>query len=280
MYLLGWKHMKKGFTLVELSIVLIIIGLLVTGVAGGTALIKQAESRRVISAIFEAQQAYNGFVGIYDAVPGDMVNASNIWPTCGASATACNGNGNGNIDYTFDAATDERLKIFKHLELAGLLNVGVPQLSDSYTDPVVYSPKITNDLGYNFMPATFKDASGISTYIVPDPTYILMVIGQARVGSSFFGGMNYNSGFTPAEAYAIDHKIDDGAYDGTNFIGLNSGKVWAAWGADRLEPSFPALPTDCAVLNTSRVFLDPGASYTMSTQYKACILAYVIRGGN
>ena len=52
---------KKGFSLIELSIVLIIIGLLVAGITGGASLIKSAELRAVMTDIRNYQTAVNAY---------------------------------------------------------------------------------------------------------------------------------------------------------------------------------------------------------------------------
>ena len=66
----------KAFSLVELSIVLIIIGLLVAGVSGGSKMISNAKLRTVISDMEQYKLAVNTFKGTYDELPGDMKDSS------------------------------------------------------------------------------------------------------------------------------------------------------------------------------------------------------------
>ena len=61
---------KKGFSLIELSIVLIIIGLLVAGITGGASLIKSAELRAVMSDIRNYQTAINAYYTARGELPG------------------------------------------------------------------------------------------------------------------------------------------------------------------------------------------------------------------
>ena len=61
---------KKGFSLIELSIVLIIIGLLVAGITGGSSLIKSAELRAVMSDIRNYQTAVNAYYTSIGELPG------------------------------------------------------------------------------------------------------------------------------------------------------------------------------------------------------------------
>src|ERR1700735_2969244 len=63
---------QRGFTLIELSIVLVIIGLIVGGVLVGQDLIRAADVRAQISQIEKYQTAVNTFRGKYGYLPGDI----------------------------------------------------------------------------------------------------------------------------------------------------------------------------------------------------------------
>jgi prepilin-type N-terminal cleavage/methylation domain-containing protein len=65
---------NEAFTLVELAIVIVIIGLLVSGVLHGQELIKQANLRKDIKRLTEIQTATVTFFGKYNFLPGDMPN--------------------------------------------------------------------------------------------------------------------------------------------------------------------------------------------------------------
>jgi prepilin-type N-terminal cleavage/methylation domain-containing protein len=65
------KH-EEGFTLVELSIVLVIIGLIIGGVLVGQDMIKAAEIRSTVSQIQSYDTAANTFRDKYEYVPGDV----------------------------------------------------------------------------------------------------------------------------------------------------------------------------------------------------------------
>src|SRR5665213_2905942 len=91
-----------GFTLIELSIVLVIIGLIVGGILVGQDLIKVAEVRAQISQIEKYNQAVNTFRAKFNAIPGDMAvaTANQFGFTVPASCTGQMGgrDGNGLID--------------------------------------------------------------------------------------------------------------------------------------------------------------------------------------
>src|ERR1700688_3889289 len=93
---------SSGFTLIELSIVLVIIGLIVGGILVGQDLIKAAEVRAQISQIEKYNQAVNTFRAKFNAIPGDMAvsTAQQFGFLVGFACTGQQGgrDGNGLID--------------------------------------------------------------------------------------------------------------------------------------------------------------------------------------
>lgn len=85
---------KSAFSLIELSIVLIIIGLLIAGVTGGASLIKSSELRAAISEARGYAVAVNGFYAQYNALPGDYTVA-----IAGSSNAGAVNGGNSKIQY-------------------------------------------------------------------------------------------------------------------------------------------------------------------------------------
>lgn len=86
---------KSAFSLIELSIVLIIIGLLIAGITGGASLIKSSELRSVMSEAKSYQVAVNSFYTQYDSYPGDTDIAV-------GSNSVVTGNRNNQIQYAVD----------------------------------------------------------------------------------------------------------------------------------------------------------------------------------
>src|ERR1700741_2414107 len=93
------KTMQKGFTLVEIAIVLVIIGLLLGGILKGQEMITQAKIKNVMADFSGISAAYHGYQDRYRAIPGDDPNAAARW---GAPAVA--GDGNGVVGGTYNAA--------------------------------------------------------------------------------------------------------------------------------------------------------------------------------
>src|SRR5688572_14274483 len=109
-----------GFTLIEIAIVLVIIGLLLGGVLKGQELITGARVRNFIQQQDGVKAAYFGFLDRYRALPGDYANATaNI---NGVVATVACGNGNGNGDGTIATGNNEHTLVWEHLSKAGFIN--------------------------------------------------------------------------------------------------------------------------------------------------------------
>jgi prepilin-type N-terminal cleavage/methylation domain-containing protein len=88
---------QKGFTLVEIAIVLVIIGLLLGGILKGQEMITQAKIKNSIADFSGISAAYHGYQDRYRAIPGDDPNATR-W-TLGRA-----GDGNGVVAGTYNAA--------------------------------------------------------------------------------------------------------------------------------------------------------------------------------
>ena len=82
---------RSGFSLVELSIVLVILGLLTGGILAGQSLIRAAELRSVATESQRYMAALNSFRDKYFALPGDMANATAFWGAQNATPATCHG---------------------------------------------------------------------------------------------------------------------------------------------------------------------------------------------
>jgi prepilin-type N-terminal cleavage/methylation domain-containing protein len=125
---------KAGFTLIELSIVLVIIGLLVGGVLAGQDLIRAAGARSTLAQIESFQRAKNTFREKYGGIPGDLpyVDAQKFgFSTCTylpGNSFACDGNGKvdywGNNAASISGLSTEQALFWVQLGQAGFIDGG------------------------------------------------------------------------------------------------------------------------------------------------------------
>lgn len=122
-----FKTRQSGFTLIEIAIVLVIIGLLLGGVLKGQELITSARVRNLIAQQDGIKAAFFGFQDRFRAYPGDYATAGQTLK-CPSGTTCLNGNGNGLIEETATptgtpaSVTNEHTLVWMHLASAGFLN--------------------------------------------------------------------------------------------------------------------------------------------------------------
>jgi prepilin-type N-terminal cleavage/methylation domain-containing protein len=114
---------QKGFTLVEIAIVLVIIGLLLGGILKGQEMITQAKIKNIMSDFSGISAAYHGYQDRYRAIPGDDPGATARW-TLGIAAPASGVFGNGVVSgaYGSTTANDESRLFWLHLRSAGFVS--------------------------------------------------------------------------------------------------------------------------------------------------------------
>lgn len=122
-----WAHNEnqEGFTLVEISIVMIIIGLLIGGTFGGMKLIENMQVNKTVQDLKSFDAGGLTFKDIYGRLPGDIVNPATRLPNCGSTPCATGGNGDRKIGGDHDSAalttTSERFVYWQHLLAADLI---------------------------------------------------------------------------------------------------------------------------------------------------------------
>lgn len=226
---------KHGFSLVELSIVLVILGLLVGGILAGQSLIRASELRSVGTEYDRHNTALHAFRDKYFALPGDMVNAVRIWgnqmgtladgPTAGCGTTTipatdqatCNGDGDGIIG--FDPVLNEAYESYRywqHLANAGLVEgqyIGI-------RDPVAGIATAGKSIPASKYPGGAWGMNWLNTQLYPSGSKFDLMYGNAFVFGAPNGTVPVPQGplLTTEGAWNIDVKYDDGLPGQGKFI--------------------------------------------------------------
>lgn len=204
------QHFKKilddrhGFTLLEMSIVIAIIGLLAGGLMIGQSVIRSNQLSTLVNDAKYYHRAFVQFEDQYNAVPGDMSTATSIW-----TSAAGNGNGNGLI-YAIDSGNQEVFLAFQHLKMAGLIQGNYT--GNAVSGGVLHGVPGTNipgtslaQVGYYFFDFDTPEISaGNSTYFQG------MYFHPLFIGLYVANGLPSGAFLTPREAKQLDDKFDDG----------------------------------------------------------------------
>lgn len=258
-----------GFTIVELSVALIIISLLSALVLAGSLLIENSKLNKIIADFTALNKSYQTFDLTYNAYPGDFGKAYSIWQSnCAVSAAACNGNGDGKIQSYLAGVTssindDEVRKVWLHLELSGLSNFAIfgnsfpTTWSSTYSvDSSIPSSPIKG-AGYVILYGNDK----LRTQNEPEPVGGIFSPSSSSIiylGRPSDGYLVANSALKPMQAMGIDNKIDDGNFATGN--GADSG----------IFRSFDGLDSGAGNCATTAI-------YNLLSKNSSCVVGFEIR---
>lgn len=199
----------RGFTIIEISIVLVVIGLIVGGITTGQSMIRQT---RINSIPVDAQKyisAATQFKEKYGALPGDFSSATSYW------SSATNGDGDGQVDFGA-----EEFGFWQQMAFASLIE-------GKYSGAAGSGGTREHMIGTNSPESKIKGGG-----------YGVEYIGTQTASGTFFdanyGNTMYFGGFvattipiksiiTGIEAYNIDLKLDDGLPAYGNIMSIKSG---------------------------------------------------------
>ncbi len=187
---------RRGFTLIEMAMVLAIFGFIVAGTLAASSLTRDAALRNVAKELADLRRAVQIYQERYNSFPGDTSDASGLFACSG-----CNGNGNGRIDLASDdpaqALLEQRL-FWEHLSRAGLIKFTLS--ANSRNIGKVYPPSAAG--------------SGAALTIEgrkPDRVVAVIHLIQITAADGSFTETSGSGPLTPEEAERIDRMIDDGS---------------------------------------------------------------------
>ena len=242
---------KSAFSLIELSIVLIIIGLLIAGITGGASLIKSSELRSIMGEARGYAVSVNSFFTQYDQYPGDA--SINVGGNC---TTTCLGDRDNKIEFVNDNTTTftEGWDAWLDLKDIGAIDLAI-LAPTSLALPTAMVPNT------NFPGSKIKGAGWLFDYNTDKSQNVVVLTGATLAVPDVANKFLFGSGSTvrstavisAPDALSIDSKIDDGV--------ANSGNVLA------IQPNASS-GSDC---NGAA----PGASYSVvNGSKKVCALSF------
>lgn len=204
------RKREAGFTLVELAVVMIIIGLLIGGVLKGQELIANAQVAATVAQVKAFDAATTTFRDMFDSMPGDMAAPATRLPNCAAAPCNVAGNGNRRVDGgaadPFSAAPGgEMLAFWAQMNAADLVS-GIDPIRGNVWGGTMPGAKIGGGFtaGY-WVGNALMQGQGTNG-----------LAGNVRAGHylSLYNSVNAAVdivGFlTPNQAFRIDSKLDDG----------------------------------------------------------------------
>lgn len=243
------QHTKKsGFTLVELAIVLVIIGLIIGGVLVGQDLIKAAEIRNATAQIEKYNTAATAFRTKYDGFPGDLAAARatnfGLLPATRPGTDGL-GDGDGTLENGGTVADKqgvggEALLFWRDLTSAQFISEGFSAA------PNTVAAALANDAAVATMLPNLKlrESADIHATAINGRNYFYIAAISAVAATT--GVPTETAALSPAEAENIDSKIDDG--------GSNSGifRAYDTLALATAETTATASATTC--VNTGPVY--------------------------
>lgn len=264
------KQKQHGFSILEMSVVLVVIGLIIGGVLYGTSLIRSAELQAVIKERGLYTRAINEFKDKYYELPGDYSEAASVWGTdapcpnysylasVSNSTATCSGDGNGRIGNSLPGGAisvpNEWWRAWQHL-------VNAKFIDGRYTGRRGTATSFHAIPGLN-VPESEMENAGWTLYYYQTVATNNSFYGEPTGGYGHilaFGGQHaslqtYQPIITATDALELDAKIDDGK------PGTGNVRAWRT----------TTLPT-CTMTDTSQT----NQAYNITNDNITCALIFI-----
>lgn len=260
--------LQRGFSLIEMAIVLVVIALLAGGIFMASSLIRQSEMRAVTGEIDRYTRGVQIFLDKFGQFPGDLTNATTYWgaagvcPNVGTGAApgspTCNGDGDGTIGECCFDKTYEWYTAWQHLANAGIIEDKMSGQEQHTLPQNILGTSVPASLypggGYTLL-HSFNE-SGDNEYF-PHPAAHWLHFGAIAPACNGGGADDCITQYqllTPKEALQLDQKLDDGK--------PGTGKMLA-------HPSSSAINPNCSDGDDSFT-----SAYNTAYEQAACGLMY------
>lgn len=186
---------KLGFSLLELSVVLVVIGVLVAAVSGSSKLIANSKLRKAIQEIESTQSSVHTFYAAFEAYPGDFAMATNFF------TDVENGNADNLISYN-----PENAYAWLHMERAKIVGgsfSGVMEDNGNGSEAGINSQasRYSANACFNFI-GNLSWANDLN--IIAGRNNLLL-------GGRWYDNACLGQIFLPRDAEFLDLKLDDGS---------------------------------------------------------------------
>ena len=243
--------MKKAFSLIELTCVIMIMGFLIVVISGGATFREMAKIRTAIKDFTEFKTAYNHFFARYEAIPGDFGNAYEFWPDQCSSSDFCDGDNNDYID-----SYDEAFLAWLHLANSNFIKgnfQGQGYLNDQTALGEYNSPA-------GPLPSTLYSMVYFTEDAYDDAHYVIL-------GGFLQDDLGYSAWLTPQQALYIDEKMDDEAPETGSILGRNGYNNGWDFASCLINSA------DARLANTDDL---SDSEYNTNINSKECIVAYTL----
>lgn len=256
---------QSGFTLIELSIVLVIIGFLIAGILAATKMVHESRLRTVITDFRSFYTAYHSFVSKYDQAPGDMNNAYTIWgatnSSCSSSAV-CDGNNDGIITQTSSTGNESNLA-WAHLGFSQMIpyyfSIPASDTGASQININVPASKISG-AGYEMRGGSTLSFPSFAGFQYGASTNAVVLGAQAGVGGQLTDGA-----LKSEDVFFIDAKMDDATFAGATATGGGSGTIMGATGTNGDSVNYCVEP-----------YVGVNSVYHLDDPNKDCLVAFAL----